>query len=373
MEQSQEIQKRIQSFVPAKIQEALVEIDTVATDYGAMVRADDGTPSSTIVQAYAMQKLRDLLTPDIMAPIMGLQGTKLGFVTDKDKARTKGADGRNKYGKGPGYPVEVVRDVTIWAWGQGAAMTGNQVNIISDNGYLAKGFFFSALDDRLGPGNWKFVHNVPHTSGAGALVSSRVDWTVDGKKNSETLEHGIKGDDYSSTDQYIGKADRKCGKWLLERLSNRRYSDGEAENPLSDGAINVTADSVEDSGEPTKADNFMADMRKAAEVEPEATKPPETATPKAKPEPEVVVDEKPKAVVEEAPQIKYPSAAALVKALNAPQPVVLQFFRAFAADSPYHVDAKKGLGDLDKEVRKEVMDNAETWQATMKAWADPKK
>jgi len=213
----------------------------------------------------------------------------------------------------------VVTDVTIWAWGQGAAMTSNQVNIISGNGYLAKGFFFSALDDRLGPGNWKMVHSVPHSSGAGAIVTSKIEWTVDGKPNVETLEHGIKGDDYSSTDQYLGKADRKCGKWLLERLSNRRYSDGEAENPLTDGAFEVKADVVEDA-EPTEATDFMADIKAAAEkTKPKPDPVVEPPKPEPKPKPDPV---KPTASVEE-----------VVAALGgAPPELILQFFKVCVKD-----------------------------------------
>ena len=58
------------------------------------------------VMASAIQTLKDKLTPEFMAPIMALQGSKLGFKTDKDLAKNPNT---GKYEKVRGYPFEVVK------------------------------------------------------------------------------------------------------------------------------------------------------------------------------------------------------------------------------------------------------------------------
>jgi hypothetical protein len=192
------------------------------------------------MQAEAMQTLRELLTPEVMRPVMALQNNPLGYKTDKRE----------------GYDPETVRDVMITALGRGAAMTLNRVNIISGQCYLTKAYFEEHLDNRQGRGRWAFIHGIPklvrgtkmvkgrdgsytplENAVVGAVLSTEVRWQdADGKWLSQTLEHAIKGDDYSTADAFTGKADRKCGAWLLARITGERVPDGDADGET----INVT-------------------------------------------------------------------------------------------------------------------------------------
>ena len=63
--------------------------------------------------ANSIQFLKENLTDEYMKPIMSMQGSRLGFKTDKDK------DG--------GYPLKVVKECLIDAVLSGVQLYGNQI------------------------------------------------------------------------------------------------------------------------------------------------------------------------------------------------------------------------------------------------------
>ena len=218
--------------------EKLDQLDVKAREMkGLALNATDSPFTATLATATALQTIRELMNDKaIMDGIMSLQGTKIGFVTDRDNPKS-----------GPkGYPMETVVDVTIEAATKGARMIGNEVNIISGACYLTKAYFQRKLDEELGQGKWRFNHEVPvivrNSKGSqeGAKVTTTITWTDSAGAHSEEVTHAIKGNDYSTPDAYMGKADRKCGKWLLENITGERFNDGDA-----DDIINVQAQSVD--------------------------------------------------------------------------------------------------------------------------------
>src|SRR5690606_34273734 len=74
--------------------------------------------------ATAIGQLKELLTPEYMAPIMQLQGNKLGFLSNKDKTG--------------GYPEPIVKNALIEATLMGLEPYGNQWNLIAGNMYPTK-------------------------------------------------------------------------------------------------------------------------------------------------------------------------------------------------------------------------------------------
>ena len=90
---------------------------------------------NSLVVANAIGFLRENLTPEIMNPIMALQGSKLGFKTDRDLVKNSNT---GKYEKGPGYPLEVVKDCFIEMSLIGLLPTGNMWNVIAGNPYITK-------------------------------------------------------------------------------------------------------------------------------------------------------------------------------------------------------------------------------------------
>ena len=167
--------------------------------------------------ANAMAFLRENLTDEVMKPIMSMQGSKLGFKTDKDQ--------------NGGYPIAVVRDCLIDASLTGVSTHGNQFNIIGGNMYLTKEGYGALLKKVKG---LKFVikYSVPKVDASKtfATVDSTVKYTIDGATEEETLTFSIKGSAYSTADAYLGKAERKARAWLFNQVSDIEVSDGDVED-----------------------------------------------------------------------------------------------------------------------------------------------
>jgi hypothetical protein len=76
-----------------------------------------------IVMAMAIQELKQALTPEAVAAVHELEGTALGFKTDK-------FDGK--------YGDETIRMCVIEAMLRGVSIVGNQFNVIKGNFYIAR-------------------------------------------------------------------------------------------------------------------------------------------------------------------------------------------------------------------------------------------
>ncbi len=175
------------------------------------------------VVASAANTLREALTADYMKPIMALQGHKLGFKTDKDTAQGGG--------KGPGYPVEVVRDCLIEAVLTGVQPTGNHFNIIANNCYITKEGFGYLLKKIPGLSH-ELIFDLPRINAdkTSAAVKVKIRWVLNGGQREEReMEFPIKMNQYMGTDAVIGKATRKARAWLFNTLMNTEISDGDAD------------------------------------------------------------------------------------------------------------------------------------------------
>lgn len=205
--------------------ETIAQLDELSVAVRDGVGGADNPFSEALALAGAVVHLRAALTPEVMSPIMALQSTPIGFRTDKDMKKTPSG-----YVPGPGYPVEVVRDAVIECCRLGARLVGNEMNLIGGRVYLTKEFFARKLDDAVGRGNWRMFHELPKTASGGAIVKSRVQWRQgdSAEWSSETLEFAIKGDGYSSADQYAGKADRKASAWLYRQITGEAVPEGDA-------------------------------------------------------------------------------------------------------------------------------------------------
>lgn len=172
----------------------------------------------------AIGKLRAMLTEEYMKPIMNLQGSKLGFRTDKDK---------NKDGsKGPGYPMEVVRDCLIDAVLIGLQPTGNEFNIISGQMYPTKEGCGALLARNFSEVKYSIITGLPRVNNekTSCAFELEISWEVNGEKFMEKVPKPIKIDSWTSVDAMVGKAERKGRAWLISRLSGVEITDGETED-----------------------------------------------------------------------------------------------------------------------------------------------
>jgi len=212
----------------------------------AVVLADKSTGiAKALVIAKAMQIINQCLTPEIMEPIMQLQGSKLGFKTDKDLVR----DANNNYVKGSGYPLDVVKNCFTEMSLIGLQPVFNQWNIIGGNSYVTKEGADILLKNIPYLQEFLIIHNEVTQSPdkKNASVRSTIKWTIDAEEHSQEISHPVKSDAYTSLDSLIGKADRKTKIWLFNKIKGTTISDGDAEDAK---IIDVT---------PVKPDNKKVD------------------------------------------------------------------------------------------------------------------
>lgn len=224
----------------ARLAPRLDALDVAAAELHAIVASGKNSPSYAIRQAAAMKALRDMLDDEMLEPICALQNSPVGMRTDRQG----------------GYDAAVVREVAITAMARGGNLTMNRTNIIAGNYYATKEQFGDWLDQRQGRGRWAVVHGVPRAVRGnvtrkdkrtgepytktdviiGAVVESVVKWQDGDSWREEKLTHAVSGDEYSTADAFLGKADRKCRAWLYGQITGDRVPDGEAD----DHAVNIT-------------------------------------------------------------------------------------------------------------------------------------
>lgn len=179
----------------------------------------------TMKLAAGIGALRRIITNDMMADIMMLQGSSLGFRTDKDK------DG--------GYPLPVVKDCMIEAVLKGAYMVGNEMNIISSRAYFTKEFYTRKLREFPGLTDLCLSPSVPIIRDTKAYVSYTATWKLDGRPDRmDRVVRKVDGVDVDgripvkvnagmSDDAILGKAARKMMKSIYDYLTGSESSDGE--------------------------------------------------------------------------------------------------------------------------------------------------
>jgi hypothetical protein len=163
--------------------------------------------------AHAIQTLRSLLTKEVMEPIMSLQGSQLGFKTDKDK------DG--------GYPLAKVTDCMITATLMGVMPTGNQFNIIAGNTYITKEGYEYLLSKVEGL-RFKVTHDLPRVQTDKAAIVMHIEWSLYGGPTEKiSQDFPIKSNSFVGADGVIGKGKRKAYNWLYAQVTGVNLPEGD--------------------------------------------------------------------------------------------------------------------------------------------------
>ena len=160
----------------------------------------------------AIQKLREGLTDEYMRPIMAMQGSKLGFKTDKDKEG--------------GYLMNVVKDCVIDATLIGLSVAGNEFNIIGGNMYPTKEGM-KALLRKIDGLVYDITFQLPRMSETSAAVTAVVNWDFKGGKGQKELQIPIKVNKFMGVDGVIGKATRKASYWLYNHITGNDFGEGD--------------------------------------------------------------------------------------------------------------------------------------------------
>lgn len=200
------------------------ELATKLQDVVLSVTGNQGLQGfhKAFLMASGIEQLRALLTPEYMAPIMKLQGSKLGFRTDKDIV---------DYKPGPGYSMDIVKNCVIEAVLNGLQVTGNQFNIIAGNMYPTKEGIGYVLNNFKGL-SYQVICGLPrmNNEGTSAAVEVSIKWNLNGDDNEAVVPIPIRVNKAMGIDAIIGKATRKGRAWLLSRITGSEVTDGEVED-----------------------------------------------------------------------------------------------------------------------------------------------
>jgi hypothetical protein len=272
--------------VPKDIVVAITKIDAIAARCSPAKLAKLPAVFQTVVLAKAMRDLRIAMTKEIVDTVfMPLQGSRLGFRTDKDK------DG--------GYGWEVVRDVLIEAMTRGLRPINNEFNIIAEGFYAAQTGLERLVREYPGISGLEFAIGVPVPDDKKGcqLVSYHASWWLYGERgelvcdvvpatkpdgtpilrsdNTNVLVDNripVRMNAGQGPDAVQGKAKRKGFARILEKLTGMKVNDGDAAD-----VIETTGESVEEGqrrATRAAADKLADDQKKKTEQRRTAMPPP---------------------------------------------------------------------------------------------------
>ena len=204
----------------------ITALDEIARS-AALITPDGGNPfAAAIATANGIARLKAALTPEVMAGVMTLQGSALGFRTDKDK------DG--------GYPPQVVADALIEATMRGLPPVGNNFNIIGSRLYITKEGCETILH-RINGLRYMITPQIPKMSANGAEAPVHVEWEYNGKAQSKDLVFPVRVNSGMGADAVNGKARRKAAAWLIAQVTGMEIPEGDTSDvdaPQTRGRFN---------------------------------------------------------------------------------------------------------------------------------------
>lgn len=201
---------------------------------------------SALEVAESIEELKRYLDQDsIRVRISGLMNTSLGFRTDKDPKVSRFNRKTGKYESATPYEYEVVKDVVIEALLRGLQLVGNQFNIISGRFYCTKEGFEYLIRKLDYIADFRPVIGIPAQKTGGVVIDCTATWMQNKQQRTYDASIPIKSDEYSSSDQLIGKAQRKFYKRVFEVMTGNSMPDGEIDVATVSAAPAVVPPSVQ--------------------------------------------------------------------------------------------------------------------------------
>ncbi len=240
-----------------------------------------------VVLSRGVTAMRKVLTDEFVEEVfMPLQGTPLGFQTDRDN--NDGSPGKPTH-----YEVDDVRECMIEAMVHGFRPTGNEVNILAGRTYGAKAGYERKVREWEGLTDLRLTPGVPHNVGEkGSLVAYTATWNLNGEPMSLTRDT-IKGTDginrdsripvkvnkFMGADAIVGKATRKMLKAIHDLLSGSAMTltDGEVDS------LDTTGETVSPAPAPAEQDGQRMKMGDPPAAKSETAETPAPAEAKSAP------------------------------------------------------------------------------------------
>jgi hypothetical protein len=202
----------------------LQDIETIIEECGLTAATSKSHVKKALELSQGIQRLQDLITPDMMKAFMALQGSTLGFITDKDD-------------KG-GYPENTVKRCLIEGLLRGAYPVNNEINIIAGKCYLTQNYMVRKAHTWPGIAELKDYYGVPAIKGSEAHVQCKATWKLDGKEDSLGYDPPcvipVRVNSAMGVDAVLGKAKRKFLARIINQLTGTRWITETDDGELSD-------------------------------------------------------------------------------------------------------------------------------------------
>ena len=198
----------------------------------------------------AMKQLRELVDDSVMADVMQLAGSPLGFRTDKDEKN--------------GYPKEVIKDAVIHCLLRGGSVVGNEFNIIAGKCYLTKEYYERKCRELVH--DLRVIEHVPSMSSGGALVGMEATWVFEGRRDSIRCVKTDEGDSRIAVrvnagmgvDAILGKAYRKLYARIYRRVTGSSWLEADAAEEPEEQPATITH---EEKAEPVQEATVLDGIR----------------------------------------------------------------------------------------------------------------
>jgi hypothetical protein len=224
--------------------ERVTAMDQVASGYSSALAQNTTAFTRAFITAQAMNQLRELMTPEVMKPLMALMNSDLGFLTDRDPKRPRWNKQKGCFEETKPYPEEVVKDCLITGILQGLSVVGNQINIISGRCYVPKNGTSAMLKRLPGLQNLVISYGVPKLMTGGALVPVAASWIYNGTRQKlaglegkDTIEIPVKVNEQMGADAILGKAERKAKARIYAQITGSEVADGDIDDALAGAKI----------------------------------------------------------------------------------------------------------------------------------------
>jgi hypothetical protein len=193
----------------------LQKMDNICKEFSIAKISSDSAKnvSSAFLIAEGIKQLHEVITPDMMKPIMYLQGNQLGFLTDKDR------DG--------GYDVKTVKNCCIQALMNGANLAGNEFNIIASKTYFTLNYFIRKVRETEGLTDFDYkiyLKSKDVIPGTTIDVGYECSWNLDGNPMSQTGSIPVRINKAMGADAAIGKARRKMLAVVVNKIQGSEHS-----------------------------------------------------------------------------------------------------------------------------------------------------
>lgn len=179
-------------------------VDTIASNYRRCAGNESmGRLIRSMLLADTIEALEKALTPEIMARLVRLQGSRLGFLTDKDKTS--------------GYDAQTIKRCVIEGLIRGVFPLMNELNIIAGNCYVTKEGYERLVGELPGLTDLDVATGTPVVQNGQMACRVAVRWKMHNVPNSLKGADGAEGRTFAiithgkeSVDAVQGKAKRKA-------------------------------------------------------------------------------------------------------------------------------------------------------------------